>query len=58
MSLKIFKMDAYAALEKTEKQLKIPQSYSEAVERSNREDHLPMPSAATAGPSVLLNFKH
>lgn len=42
ISLKKFKMDANAALEKTEKQLKIPQSYSEAVERLNREDHLPI----------------
>lgn len=42
ISLKKFKIDANAALEKTEKQLKIPQSYSEAVERLNREDHLPI----------------
>lgn len=48
-------MDATASLEAIEKQLNKTHSYSEAVKKSNREEHhdLLMPSVSTAGPSVL-----
>lgn len=49
-------MDATASLEGIEKQLYKTQSYSEVVKKLNREEHhdLPMPSASTGGPNVLL----
>lgn len=53
-SLQKFKIDATAALEGIERQLKSPQSYSEVVKRSNREENLPISCAATTGPNVLL----
>lgn len=49
-------MQLTASVKGIEKQLYKTQSYSEVVKRPNREEHhdLPMPSASTGGPNVLL----
>lgn len=49
-------MQLTASVKGIEKQLYKTQSYSEVLKRPNREEHhdLPMPSASTGGPNVLL----